>query len=331
MNFSKSNLNKVSKYTSRLLKSFNANDQNKTKEYYDHFKYHIQLGGLDKEELGKKFESIDTLINGLKLPNGYKSFDKLYGELSKCNTDKSSLVEQNEKLTAQIEKLTKDLSEKTESITQIESTIKNDNELNDQIVQLNKTIEDLKSEKEINTNNYKTILRELGLTEKETSNDIKEKITKMQEKISRYDELINAISKQVQETGNDDNIAFENAIKTLQEKSKASEEMKIELEESKEKVDELNEQITKLQETSSELAKIRAELEKQTELINEKDNEISKLEKEIKELKDDKESNDEMINKYTNQFEEKLNLLLTEIYGSKDFSEAIIKGPKEQV
>lgn len=98
-NFSISNTNKISKYIIRLRKSIKSNENNKVLEYYDHLKYHIQLGGINGDEknnninnLTEYIYSIDTIISNITKNETLNN--NLENYLKKCNSDKTVLNEQ---------------------------------------------------------------------------------------------------------------------------------------------------------------------------------------------------------------------------------------------
>ena len=340
MNFLQSDLNKVSKYTVRLRKSIKNNDKDKVKEYYDHLKYHIQLGGLNQEDLENKFKLMETLIENLAdNKKGYKSFDDLYKELSQCNLDKKDFKQQNDDLSQQIKDLNQQLLKSTESVEQIKTIKEKDDELttlNKQIVQLNTTIDDLKVESEKiksldetkneNLKNLNTIIKEIFKKEELTSNELDTQTKQLVAKIDRYDEIIKKIKEQIKDIDDIDNSKFSSALEQLVLRLQQSEDLKKDLTDAKNQIDELNTKLEDINKTSSELADAQIKIVSLNADIIEKDNKIQELTDKIKVLNNEKESNDNEINKFADNFETKLKLLLKQIYGSDQLVDNIIKG-----
>ena len=147
MNFVNPDLKKVSKYTLRLKKSIFNNNKKKINEYYDHFKYHIQLGGIVEQDIQKKIQSFENHI--LKISekiNDLKSFDTINEELSTSNTEKSLLESKNTELEKKINELNEKLNESVKSIESVNtSKDKEISDLNTQIESLNSQIKDLEN------------------------------------------------------------------------------------------------------------------------------------------------------------------------------------------
>ena len=344
MNFLQSYLNKVSKYTIRLRKSIKNNDNDKVKEYYDHLKYHIQLGGFDQTELENKFESVQTLIDNLSnnLSNkGYKSFNSLYTELSKCNKDKTDAETLNKDLNKQITELNQKLLLSTESIEKIDSV--NDNKKDIKITELNKDIEDLnkniaelklesakiKSKNEINDNklkNFDTIILEINKNEETASDNLELQTKEIVNKISRYNEIINKIKNQISDIDNADKEKFDKALGALVSKLEESEKQLKELKIATTTIEDLKKKLVNIDNISTKLKEAESKIDELAKSIEEKDKKIEELTTQITELEKEKESNDKSINDFTANFDEKIKELLKTIYGSENLVNSIIDG-----
>ena len=340
MNFLQSDLNKVSKYTIRLRKSIKNNDKDKVKEYYDHFKYHIQLGGLDQQDLENKFQLIETLIENLAdNKKGYKSFDELYKELSQCNLDKKDFKQQNDDLLKQITDLNQQLVKSTESVEQINTIKQKEDELttlNQQITQLNKTIIDLKEEsdkiksldetKDEKLKNLNAIIKEIFKKEELTSDELDTQTKQVVSKIDRYDEIIKKIKEQIKDIDDSDNSKFSSALEQLVSRLQQSKDLEIDLTNAKNQINELNTKLEDINKTSTELNDAQTKIASLNDDIKQKDIKIQELSDKIEALNKEKESNDNEINKFADNFEKKLKSLLKQIYGSDELVDSIIQG-----
>lgn len=337
MNFLSSDLNKVSKYTIRLRKSVMNNDDLKIKEYYDHLKYHIQLGGLEQKDLEEKFKLFDSIITNLtNTEKGYKSFDNLYQELSKCNNEKTNSIVENNSLNAKIIELNKQLIDSTESVKQIDlikqkDTTKDDkiNELNKKIAKLNETIQDLELENKNNKEklaNFYTIIKEISNVKDLTINELKKQIEQVVDKISRYDEIIERIKGQIKDINNTDKNTFLNALVTLNSKLEKATELETQLKNANSKIDELSKKLVNIETIQVELEENKAKIKKLDDSIIEKDDEIKELTQKINILNNEKTTNDKTIYEFANNLDKKLKELLIKIYGSETIVDNIIDG-----
>lgn len=331
MNFSQSDLNKISKYTIRLRKSIQKNDNLKINEYYDHLKYHIQLGGndnnngdtyFDKTVLTDKFKLLDTLISNLKDSNkGYKTFDNLYNELTQCNKDKMASDEQIVSLNEQIKNLNGDklsLQSSINELNTIEQKNEQVNDLNLKIKDLNETIQKFKSDKII----IDEIFNKIELT----TDDLKKQTKEIVVKISRYDDIINKIKDQLQDIENQDNEKFLSALEELELRLKQSTDLQSQLEKSNTQIDDLNSKLSNLNETEQKLNEVTNQIEELKKSNTEHTNTIDLLNKQIMKLIEEKNSNDKTIDEIANNFDSQLKLLLNAIYGSEILVDNIIDG-----
>lgn len=343
MNFVQSDLNKVSKYTLRLRKSIFNNDKNKAKEYYDHFKYHIQLGGLDNQDLNKKFEFIDDIINKLTSNTNYKSYDELYKNLSGCTENAKTLKTTNDDLQLQIKELNSKLTESTNNIANIE-TIKTRDEqiivLNNNIQSLNLQLEDLKKqneklssdERELDT--MKKILDKIYATTKVLNGEIEKKNKTVVDKIEKYQKIIDKIEGQFKMNIDDeDPTQFSKALEELENRLKKSTEHEKNLTNANNQIyglqkqlSDLNKITNQLSETSKKLLETQQQLSELENSIKKKDLEIDELQKQNNQLKTEKKLNNEQINDIASKLDNKLKELLIKIYGSESLVESIIQG-----
>ena len=152
-NFNTINTNKIQKYICRLKKSVVENDKEKIINYYDHLKYHIQLGGnenqKDSSEITKTINSIDKIISNIisNITNEQTIYSKLNqnlnlnlsNDLKKCNDEKKELHEQNTKLENDLKELNDKLTQNKNNLEDLEKIkTKNISSLNDKIENLNK-------------------------------------------------------------------------------------------------------------------------------------------------------------------------------------------------
>lgn len=348
MNFVQTDLNKVSKYTLRLRKSILNNEQNKTKEYYDHLKYHIQLGGLEEEQLKSKFEQLDKLIETLSdKSKGYKTFKTINNELSQCNQDKGDLEAKNKELQNQFMELQKELESSTKGVAQINEIVdkkeikdKDDkikslnneiDELNNKIPDLEKQVEKLKEENsnfdnELNT--LKQIVDKIFGKSKLTDEQIKSKSEELMEKISRYEEILKKLKSEAENIDSTEKERFNQAIQEIEYRLKNSNELKENLEKITEENKKLQDELDKVKKTSDELNKTQSELKSLERTIKDKDDKINELNDEIRELQTEKETKDKKIDEFSRTFDEKLKKLLNTIYGTPELVDNIFNGTK---
>lgn len=338
MNYSQSDLNKVSKYAIRLRKSFKNNELIRTKEYYDHFKYHIQLGGLEGENnktdvLAEKFKILDKIINNLKEDNNkYKNYNTLNDDLTKCQTEKEDLNSRIVELTkknSDLENKLKDSVSNIKTIEQIKSE-KNESEteLNNQIRSLNEKISKL----EQNNNNVEKLIEILNIIDDKkdlTLANISTKSENLKKKMTNYQTIITKIKKNLNNNDIDfDNEKIEEGVKELEKRLNNSKKLNSELETAKQQIELLNK-------SNEECAIIKTELDNNKSRLNELNDQIIQKEITIKELKEqneqltkEKKSNELQINNLASEFESKLKELLVTIYGNNNLVEAIYTGNK---
>ena len=222
MSFEISDINKLSKYTIRLKKSILNNDINKINEYYDHLKFHVQLGGVEPSELVNIDKIIEEISNNVNKKD--ENITNLKKELIECNKEETVFKDKNIELENKIKELNKELTEKIDLNKINEINIKDDKikELNTSINNLNSTIDDLQdniknlNDKNLDINNkYNSINESLDLIFKNaniTSDELNKKIEEVNNKINRYYKIINDTKKNINDIDNNDESKFNTAL-----------------------------------------------------------------------------------------------------------------------
>lgn len=356
--YKKKSSEKISKYIIRLKKSIKNNDKIKVNDYYEHLKYHIQLGGNnslnDLKELNISFSDIDTIISNITKDNLKKI--NLDVELRKCDEDKKQLEEEKKKLEQtkiELENKLSDLNLKFEEITKInEELVKNINSQSGEFKLLNDKIDNLQKEKDIleqeikkisenqtKFENIKKVMNSiLGISD-DVQLNVVEELEKIKMKLEKYETIIRKIISNADGIDLNKNNKLEKYEMALMEiKSRIDKTLTLEkeLEEIKKQNEELNNKIKIMENLTKELETKKNELEKMTKLMEDKDeqiksltleleaekNKVKNLEKEI----DDKTKLDEKIIK---EFNSKIKELLEKIYGSdKETINNILLGTK---
>ena len=347
--------NKISKYVIRLRKSVIKNDINKISEYYDHLKYHIQLGGDSEniKELQSKFDSIDKVINNLKTQPGTKYlYSGVSSDLETCNKDKIDLETKLASAKDELEKLKSQLLSKTNELDGVnklkEAKTEEEKKINEELAllketneKLNSQIKELTSQSELSKEKIisaeNTLEKVFGLYEI-IGDSIETKMDTLKDKINNYKEMIKKINDEAANnklTGTNELEKFESAIRALKEKSDNAIEIEQKLEKlqesllatQKEKNDlaiELNELKTKTSETQT----LASQLEEKEKQITELKARNETLEKENKAMIDDKEKINEQLTSVASTFDSKLRALLETIYGSNEIVSELMNGTK---
>jgi chromosome segregation ATPase len=355
MNFLQQNdFNKISKYVIRLRKSFETNDVNKVREYYDHLKYHIQLGGANDnlDELTKKFDIVDDIIKKISSKPDNKTFNQLNGELIKCNNEKEDYTKQIASLKNQINELKKELIDETKTEERIkklsaehDQTIQNLNkqidELNELNNGLNEQIKTITGENNSSVQKFKDLersLEELFRISKIFGKDSDKNIKDLEEKITKYTNIIHKIENEskvtnLNETGELDKV--ESALKVIFARLQETNSLKEQLQNLTTENKKLQDQIEKQKNIIKELERVNTDFEDLEKLVELKEKEIIKLTDRIKELEtkvgqmeEDKNNNDKYIDKVANEFDEKIRALLKTIYGNDSLVNELMQGVK---
>ena len=334
--------NKISKYTIRMKKSFKNNKTNKTKEYYEHLKYHIQIGGT-LTDIEDKFKILDNLINTLSdNSKGYKTFDDLHKDLSKCNSDKTNLQSTITELTTKIDTLEEKMKETADSVSKVDK-IKNKEEeeikkLNEEITTLNTKINEFKQQvdklTETNTNeskeltNLNLMLDNIYKITEIVSGTIDEKNEKLLEKIKKYQEITTTIKKQLLEIDLSDKEKFQTALTEIETRLKDSQSLHEQLDIANLSIENLTKQLDEARTTSSDLEQSQRKIKELEISFQSKNLEIESLKNKITSMETEKKTNDEKLNKLSADFNNKLSNLLTTIYGNSKIVQDILKGDK---
>ena len=351
-----SDFNKVSKYVIRLRKSVIRNDINKIGEYYDHLKYHIQLGGEPKqiEELQSKFDSIDQIIKNLKADSGskYKYSGITVDDLETCTKQKEELETTLAKATDEVEKLKTELEAKTseseeikklsdtktEEEKEINKTVDNLKELNQKLIL---QIDGLRSESKTSKQQVEDIEKKLqevfelyGIVE----DSVEKRLSVLKDKADNYKQMIKKINDEatgMDLTGANELEKFESAIKAIKAKSdnvKNTEtelsELKESLSDSKKEKEELAEKLKELEAKISTLDDLKTQLNNKDKQIAELEEKNKSLENANKEMVDEKEQVNKELTSIASTFDSKLKLLLETIYGKEQIVEDLMNGVK---
>lgn len=353
-----SDFNKISKYVIRLRKSVEKNDKKKINDYYEHLKYHIQLGGNPGDNLTdsklkdmeKRFESIDKVIKMLGTDEGNKfKYGTVKTDLDKSIEEKAALETKLTEVTAKMEEATAALAKQAEETKQIkqldESKIAKDKELSEQIEKLNSTIEEL-NKKIIDLTDKNTVsantIQAFGTKFKEifdlydiTELDLAKKIDLLKEKSINYKEIINKINEQkdLKETGELEK--FKEAIEKFNAKSKEVEKVQTELEELKNQLKDAKDLSVKQEENLKKIESLEAEKDNLQKEITEKNIKIkeleeanNKLQEENKALLADREKVEKELDTFSEEFNKKLRELLESIYGNPQIVSTLMSGEK---
>lgn len=288
---------KLSKYSSRLEKSFIKNNQTDYTKYLSHIKYHIG-GNSNNDKLNELFDSLIKIIKE-------KQGDDTYENLKEQN---KNYEQDNEVLENKLEK----------SDNKIKELEKEKEELSSKIISMEK-------EKEINNEKIVMLENEKVLLEEEKN--------KLEGKIAKYEQIINNINNKLaieenkklnKEIDNDEqyinelNIALEqikeketNATESCAANDKVIMEKNTEIEELKAENAKLMDEINKLKKENTEL----------TMILSEKDNQMNEMTTNIEKKVDSaiRKTKDEDIVLFRN----KLGELLTAVFG-KTMAEQII-------
>ena len=359
MNFMNvSDLNKISKYVIRLRKSVEKNDKKKINDYYEHLKYHIQLGGNPGDNLTdsklkdmeKRFESIDKVIKMLGTPEGEPfKYETVKTDLDKSIEEKAALETKLTEVTAKMEEATAALAKQAEETKQIkksdESKIAKDKELSEQIEKLNKTIGELNEKiKDLTTENAKSAetVQAFGTKFKEifelydiAEEDLAKKIELLRQKSKNYKEIINKINEQKDSKETGELEKFKEAIEKFNAKSEEVkkvqeelEELKKELSDAKEKSEKQKENLEKIELLGVEKEKLEKQISENGEKIKELEEANKKLQEENKTLLTDKEKLEKELDTFSEEFNKKLIELLESIYGNSQIVSTLMSGEK---
>jgi chromosome segregation ATPase len=346
------NFNKVSKYVFRLSNSLNKKKISKAKEYFDHLKFHIQLGGADGEnvenvndkikqltEFGEQLDKTIKLIDNS--PDKYKYTDssKIQSELQQCETEKLSLTEKITELETKLQEKSTEIGNlKVEQINKPEENNTKIDELNEEIKKLNDEKENLTNQiTELTTTNTKsnedlnkiksTVKSVLGLTG-DVEEGIDDKLKELRDKSDKYSKAISQIIAMSNETTveGDEADKIESALKNLKKRLESNDELSDKLKVEQENVKNMTKQIEEL--TASMTA-----LEKLKDSIESKDKEIAELrennqvqQKQITNLTDEQSKVSSELDKISTELKSKLELLLKSIYGDKDIVNTLMTG-----
>lgn len=357
-NFSLSNTNKISKYIIRLKKSIHYQKNNKIIEYYDHLKYHIQLGGLNENgneknsisDLTESINSIDTIISNItKNDTQYN----IVNDLKKCNSDKIELNEQINKINNELNDLKLKLSEsikQNEEINKIKTKQNEDisslnikiDKLNDERIKFENEIKKIENEKntqDTQLKNIKQTLHELLNISGDVELDLNKELNNIKEKISKYENIIkNILSKtegvNLNQTGELEK--YEKALIDIKTRSEKAHGLENELEIIIKQNEELNKQLKSTEETTKNLELKNLEIENLKNEITSKDIEIKSLmsqveeqKNKINELENIIEQKSKQIDKNVLEFDNKIKELLNKIYnGDVDLVKKILSGTK---
>lgn len=358
-NLDKLNTNKISKYIIRLRKSIKNNKHEKTLEYYDHFKYHVQLGGKinsnDKNnnmiQLTESLNSIDTIISNIT--KNETTNNNLENDLKKCNIDKIELVKQITNLNDELNELKLKLSETIKQNEKIDKIKTKQNEeilslntkidkLNEETIKLKDWIKKIETEKNTSDSKLKTIKESL-LSFFNISGDVEinldKELNNVREKISKYENIIKHILSKTEnvnlnETGELEK--YETALLNIKIRSENATKLENELESIKKQNEELSKHIKYVDEITKDLELKNLDIEKFKNTITSKDNEIKLLstqleeyKKKINELENIIDDKSNQIDKIALEFDIKIKELLKKIYNDNtDLINKIISGTK---
>ncbi len=354
-NFNTINTNKVSKYIIRLKKAIKNNNNRQTiLNYYEHLRYHIQLGGTDKSnDLKKKVNDFfDGIISGIDSEKTINS--NLDMDLKKCNDEKKQFEQENKKLSDELGELNTKLSEyikKNEDIEKIKTKHNEDiKSLNSKIDELNGEKSKLENETKViienNSNlekkldNIKTIISKLFNISGDIEIDLDKEINIIKEKILKYEKVIKNIlskadGKNLNENGELEK--YESALIEIKSRSDNAQNLEKELEKIKKQNEDLISQTKSIDEITKNLSKKNEEIIKLESIITDKDNEIKLLTTQVNEQKNKITELENTINNNTKEmndialdFENKIILLLNEIYSNNQkIVQEILKGTKK--
>jgi len=343
--------NKISKYSIRMKKSFKNNDSDKVKEYYDHLKYHIQIGGNDIKTVEDKFKSLDDLIEKVSTnvtSNNYPTFTVLHEKLTKCNEEKTSLQTEIDTLKSEHEKLKTELKTNIETATkvsEIENTTAKDDEikklnsdilnLNNKITELGEQLEKIRNDNVIETDKKTSEIEKLNLMLEKifqqagiTIEGIDNKNTELLDKIKKYQEIITEIKNQLNIIESDGDEKLTKALKELKTRLEACTVLQENFDVSEKQIKTLTEELEKIKNISDDLEAKEEQIKVLTKKNEEQDIQIKELNETIEEMKKEKETNNNQINKFVENFEEKLKTLLKSIYGDSATVDNILNGIK---
>lgn len=242
---------KLSKYSSRLEKSYIKNNQTDYTKYLSHIKYHIG-GDANNEKLNELF---DSLIKVIKEKQGDDTYESLKEQNKNYEQDNEMLRKELEKSNSKIKELEKEKGE-------LETKINN-----------------METEKETNDEKIKLFEDEKKLLEEEKN--------KLEAKIAKYKQIIDNINEKLDLTksGEDDEYITElnTALEQIKEKEtnataacavneKAIQEKEAEISELKEENEKLMNKISKLTKENEEL----------TSQLAEKNNKINEIQDKVK-------------------------------------------------
>ena len=301
-NSNNQHLEKISKYTYRLKKSFKQNDFNKSAEYLSHLKHYIQqTGGNEQDELNNKFEKLEKILNKIKTePN--------------LNIKKQVSEKEEEllKVKEEAEKLTKALEVAKKALKTSQDNIKEKSQNNEDIEKLNKEIEKLKSQLDTSEGDKENKFKIMSSLENEI-NDLKaqneSEKKNYENKIQKYNEIFLGLvtSDEIADLDSDQNNKIKDAVKKITDKLSNAQNTIDENQKLTAELNTLQEQLKNLVEIQNELTASKTTIEKlEKELANEKTKNVT--------LEESLNDNNRFISDKASQLDTAINALLSNFY-----------------